>query len=671
METRIISQITNAYNDIKAIADGYQTKISHDLWLVDGLQKDSIQNSWDARIDKKSANNWECGFYIKKINDKKILCIVDKGTTGLNGTRFKTQEEVANILNGSKNNEELAYFLNSNWSAKIGSEGGNRGRGKTLFLISSQESKIFFDSLRSSDGTYIFGELFLDKDKQIKYRLFYDDLGKQSFEKFADGHISNLDQTGTRIFVVSPDLIIEKAIRDGSMSSLIKNTWWEILKKNEAKIFIDDGKEKKYILLPSEYEERVGSPIKNKELLNEVIKEGTPYKIKRLVMRHVPENTVIDSIKGIAIQRGGMTIERLLANELIFEEGLNNVYGWVEMAETLEREIKIKCEGPEHFDFVWNLNPARYLKDYLKLKLREFAKEFKIIQSEEVQKNKIQRIAEKEVLTKVAPFFKKIGLSGKLKGKGSKTAHRRREDEPLRLSISTIKFPNDNRRVNYGEKIEGAVVVPINNFSENISVLIRIAIIPDEGDMDLMMEKKLILNPGTGPEVGPGVIEISEDKYGKIGYTIKASMISLEEKDWLLPDGTKVEKGTILYNRINQKFYVESDPPQSGPFHLQGEKNDKKDYLFRWEPEEDCGYIIYYNESHPRIKPILYDVEKLINYLSEQISLVALQIKLEELIANNEKDDKDFGIIIKSKDIGGILPIVFKKYSEFLWDLFK
>ena len=46
-------QLRNDLRDIEAIADGYKTKIGHDLWLSDGLQKDAVQNSWDARIDKK------------------------------------------------------------------------------------------------------------------------------------------------------------------------------------------------------------------------------------------------------------------------------------------------------------------------------------------------------------------------------------------------------------------------------------------------------------------------------------------------------------------------------------------------------------------------------------------------------------------------------------------
>ena len=149
-------------------------------------------------------------------------------------------------------------------------------------------------------------------------------------------------------------------------------------------------------------------------------------------------------------------------------------------------------------------------------------------------------------------------------------------------------------------------------------------------------------------------------------------MISLEKKNWKLSDGTEIVKGTILYERINQKFYVEVDPPESGPFRFQPEKKDKKDKLFRWESEGDDGYVIFYNELHPRIKILLDDVEKLGDYLTEQGALIALQVTLEELMAEgDEKDiiDIDLKSLVKSKDISNVWPVFLRKYSEFIWGL--
>ena len=90
--------------------------------------------------------------------------------------------------------------------------------------------------------------------------------------------------------------------------------------------------------------------------------------------------------------------------------------------------------------------------------------------------------------------------------------------------------------------------------------------------------------------------------------------------------------------------------------------------MFEWEQEGD-GYIIYYNELHPRIKPLLNDGEGLRDYFAEQGSLLALQIKLEELIADDDKEDKDFTKLVKGKDASAVYKLFLNRHSEFLWSL--
>jgi len=332
MERTIFTQIVNREKAIQAVADGYKTKINHEMWLADGLQKDAVQNCWDARSDKKHGKNWECGFQLMKLENKNILCISDQGTTGLNGTKFYTHAELTKILervsNENQSGEDLACFLNSDWSGKSSEEGGNRGRGKTLFLVASDSKKVFFESLRSTDEEYVFGELYLDNaDKQVKFSLHYGSDGKAMFKSELGDKIDPVNYHGTRIFILDPDKTVVQAIKEGEMLSFVSNSRWETIKKYDAKIFVDDGKEKKYATLPYWYENNLKG-VEEKEFPPEVIKEGTSYKIKRLVLRYAPNLNVPDSIRGVAIQRGGMTIERIPAEELVKEQGMTDIYGW-------------------------------------------------------------------------------------------------------------------------------------------------------------------------------------------------------------------------------------------------------------------------------------------------------------------------------------------------------
>jgi len=666
IETKTFRQIRNDEKDIQAIADNYKNKLLHDLWLADGLQKDAIQNCWDARIDKKHGKGWECNLSIINTGSKRFLCITDSGTHGLNGTRFSNEEELSTILLSNKRDEDLACFLNSNWSSKSSEEGGSRGRGKTIFLAASKDKKVFFDSMRLTNKTYVFGEIYLDSDKQVKFKLHYEEAGKKRFGEITNNKIQPLHQLGTRVLILNPDLSIEKAIESGEILSFISNSRWEIIKKCGAKIYVDVRGEVKQAITPSWYEDTLDN-IPAKEFPTEVIKQGTDYRVKRLVLRYGADLNLPEYSKGIAIQRGGMTIQRLSASELVHEEGMNDIYGWVELDRKLEEDIKLRCEGPEHLDFSWNTNPAKYLKDYLRLRVREFAKELKLIESEIAKRNKIQKEAEENALKSLSPLFKKLGLFGKKTGKRTKKKFTRKDNEPLRLSIADIKFPRDSRRVNYDESIENTYVIPINEFDQSFLVLVRLFIVSNEGKMTMLEEKEFNLLPGSGPNIGPQQIKITRN-FNKDGYSLRARMISLEDTNKTLSDGTKIEKGTILYDRINKKFFVDMDPPESGPFHFQPKDKDDKEYLLFWEEEEDEGYIIFYNTLHPRIKPLLLEGEKLSEYLTEQGALIAFQIKLEEELGEEDNENAEFGKLIKAKDVTQVIPTIMRKHSEFLWD---
>ncbi len=673
-ETRVFRQVRNDEKDIEAICDSYESKIGHERWIAEAIQKDAIQNSWDAREHKKTGKGWECGFEIKSIVNRKYLCILDKGTHGLSGTTFSDEKELSAILTSGKRKEDLAYFLSSNWSGKSSEEGGSRGRGKTLFLAASRDGRIYFDSLRLSDNLYLFGEYYLDKDKQIKFKLCYQDAAKEELARITDGKMFPLRDAGTRILILNPKPAVEEAIKDGSMLAMINNSRWEIIKKYQAKIYVNNGFEMKYATLPSWYLDNFDEAVcheykpRDKDKYGGgLIKKGKSYRIKKLVLRYKLNNNLPESIRGLAIQRGGMTIQRLLPDGWIHEEGMNNIYGWVEMDRELENEMNELCEGPEHLDFSWHKRPAKYLSDYLKSKIRDFAKELKLIESEKAKKNKIQKAAEEKALKSLTSLFKKLKLFGKNLGKRKRGTSSRQKNEPLRLSISDIKFPRENRRVNYGEKIENVYVYPINEFEDSIMVLVRLYIVSDKGRTILFDEKEFNLQPGKGPKIGFETVKISQE-LEKGGYVIKAKMRSLEDSTITFPDGTNIEKGTKLYDRIHQKFYVEVAPPEHGPLHFEPKGRDDKGYIIDWEPEGDSGYIIYYNEVHPRIKILVNDESKLAEYLTEQGALVALQIKLEEVVAEGESDDEDLEKLLKSKELGQVIPTILKRYSEFLWD---
>ena len=72
-------------NEIHEILDGYYDKGAS---LSHAVQKDAIQNGWDARLVKKGKNqgkNWKFTFELIENQGLNLLVMTDEGTSGLTG----------------------------------------------------------------------------------------------------------------------------------------------------------------------------------------------------------------------------------------------------------------------------------------------------------------------------------------------------------------------------------------------------------------------------------------------------------------------------------------------------------------------------------------------------------------------------------------------------------
>ena len=571
----IFNQVTNHENDLNAIKRGYQSSFSHYFWLADALQKDAIQNSWDARVDKKSGQGWSCNFALIK-SEVNTLVITDEGSTGLIGNKFSDTKEMIGLLN-SKDPENLSRFLNSNWSGKGSDSGGKWGRGKNIFLISSTNREFYFDSIRSSDDEYMFGRVYLDQEeKRIKYGFCWgDEAKKQLHQLFPE--INNLKKYGTRIIIPSVEKDLLQAFVDNKLPEYISNTRWEIIKKFDAQIFVENGSDIQKTQVPSWYNEKLELDKNNlKKINSEIIKPESDLRTKKIVLKYEPSGDIPENIRGIAIQRGGMTIERIPTSTLLNIEKSDNIYGWVEMDKNLENDM-YDLENVEHTKFTWQSSSARYLREYLKRKLREFAQEQKLIDDEHKKTNEAQKNAEEKTLKNLAPLFKKLELGKKAQGAGSTSVnshkfHRREPNLPLRISATDFTLPgSDSLRISYGEEIKSAYVVPINEIDRNIDVNIRVYIVSEDGTFNWTIEEKtLTLEPGFGQKIGSDLFKIvSNFKKGK--YFFRAKLLCLEDTNINLPDNSVLEKG-YEYDRVNIAFYVEAGSPSRprGPFKKPG-----------------------------------------------------------------------------------------------------
>jgi len=667
-------QLTNEKRNLEAIADGYQgkiskTKINSQYWLASALQKDAIQNSWDARKNKKSGRGWSIEFKIREFNNKKFLIIEDVGTTGLTGTIWKTEDELKDILQSEKEEENLAYFMSSNYSVKGPESGGKRGRGKSLFLIASEDLRFDFDSLRT-DNKYVAGSIFIGEDKGAHIELEPDHAKKYIKIKMSR-KLHPLKKPGTRIFIESPRSDLIEAIKKGLMLRFIERTWWEIIKKKSAYIKVDDGKKERKAKLLSWYDDKKlqeNKTLKNKQFPNLSLRHKG-YNIKRIMLVYDPEGEIPEGIQGISIQRKGMAVERRETNRIVHEEGMNKVYGWVEMDKKLEAAM-YDLEDVEHLSFDWVRNPAKKLLDIVKIKTREFAKEVKIIENKLSKRRTVHRAIEEDIAKKINKYLNNLGFSREAIGGLKRKKHHRSLASPLRVSLSNFDT-GGSKRVNFGETIQ-AQSTAINELNVSLPLLHRTWIVNNKGEMvaGMIREGEIHLEPKSHLEQGWPELLIEEKKFPKGDYSFRSKIIVLKDTDLEIERLGKVEKGLEFQRSIS--FSVEKEPDSKGLLSFEAIEDEKFTRYITARPEED-SLVIEYNTKHPYIEKLM-PVEKekeFRSFLMEIGIIVAFnQVLAEDISQEKSKLFPEISKQLKTKerniDPSSILPVIMKKVGEFM-----
>jgi hypothetical protein len=295
-------RLVNLSHTDENIADQYPN-------LCEGLQKDAGQNSWDVKKTKKG-KDWSLIFRYNQQSNS--LAIEDYGTLGMNDKRWKEYQSLWDTTKG----EESAL--------------GARGQGKFLFHYFAKNKIVLSESI-DEEGNYRFSygtnEEYDDENGKLEDFL--------SSEK-------PLAHQGTRIWIMDIRQDLKDELLDyKKFMNYIVGTWWEIIRNWQATFVVNfDGVDRQVELpqLPKLQKDKVFNNVKISNL----------GKIKELRLGYFKEE-VPEPCRGIAVQRGGMTVLRLPAAG---EETIKNrIYGYCTFDEDLEKELK-KVEFPNHFGFM-------------------------------------------------------------------------------------------------------------------------------------------------------------------------------------------------------------------------------------------------------------------------------------------------------------------------------
>jgi len=453
------------------IADQYPI-----LHLSEGLQKDAGQNSWDAKATGKG-KDWKLVFrYIPQLNS---LTIEDFGTLGMNAKRWK---EYQSLWDTTKAEEPTL---------------GARGQGKFLFHYFAKNKLVLTESI--------------DEEKNYRFSFGtneeYDDETKK-LEDFIPNE-KPLDHQGTRIWIMDlkPDLK-DELLDYKAFMNYIAATWWEIIRNRNATFIVDfDGIDHKVVLpeLPVAEKEKV---FPNEKIID-------LGKVKKFVLRYC-KNEVPELYRGVAVQRGGMTILRLPVSA---EETIKNkIYGYCTFDEDLESELK-KVELPNHFGFspkrAWN-----HTREYIRKKSDEFVQEISPVRRREITlpQDLIERAVRivNDLVRQYAPELAgeviRPGGNGKKEGDGKKP----REVHKIRIDT----FWGSARKLEYDESLITNCEL-VNDTDNPAKLQLKIEIRHEEGDLKFNPRYTIVLDSNKRERIDIPLVDFQEgiDKPGEYKAT--------------------------------------------------------------------------------------------------------------------------------------------------------
>ena len=627
----------NWHNLVAQIVDGYR---SQGKGIAHGVQKDAVQNSWDARTDAKG-RGWRMRFELLSNSEKTIFAFTDEGTCGLTG-KILRREEMEEYLPEQERwgrFESLAFTKTTQGDIV---PLGSRGRGKFIFVGASTNYSIFYDTLRL-DGTYRLGTRTV-KTTSSPIKAWNNSQAKQELASLSAGLLKPLTKPGTRIVIENPIKEVVDSVKSGAFSRFISETWWEVIEKYDAEIIVSvDGKET-HVTAPKEFNLVEEDSQKVKVWVQQNVKFSSgeaDYLVKRL---HIvsKKDGVPEDLRGVSMQRGGMKVcsiePRYMPQDLT-----DSVYGYVTLDRATELQL-LRDESPEHYGFDFRIGLPKTIRKYVEEEIEKFA-HAKLgwrTDSRAIRREK-QRKAERLALFEINRIAKVLGYGHGLGPGKQQRKSAKRPWNKIRLQLADMQFPREgDLRVNYGESVRNISVRVANDTRQSIAVRLKLFFRQGDKLMRTFVDGDVSISERSISKLfGPFDVKLERGEYPTIGkITLVARIISL------MP----LNKGETL-DEEKRSFYLEEDPPPRGIFEdciateWDTEDPDVGRLMGDDEPGERGGVIVHYNTLHPAYAAVEEHETDAAAYLFRLMAFVLCKLDLQadksKLYREDEKKETE------------------------------
>lgn len=606
----------------ETIADTYPKGRAH------GVQKDAIQNGWDVVVGDKPLI---FTFELCENEQGRFLAMTDSNTTGLTGRVITRPEEYLNEL---PEEERWARFESFAFTKQDPDAIGARGQGKFVFLAASKQYTMLYETLRN-DKVYRLG---ITKATHIDCPM------KHWEGAEAERILQNLTQfkplreVGTRIIIVDPIDTVVEGIRTGAFMAAIEETWFRLIGKQKAQIYLIAHGQKAQAQLPFPFPipDDDTDDVKVWPRENDAITiGGVRYRIKRLQIGRRTDCRVPEDLRGVAVIHKGMKICSL---PMLWVEPTisDSVFGYVEFDRGLDMELrKTFNQAPNHYDLHWRFTIPRGIKGYVEDHLQKFGQaKLGIGIDWRRRREQLRTTAEQWALRQLSTLTPDFGLMAGRRGT-------RRPPPPppppppakeIGLTFHDITFPDPRRTplVRWDERIAGFSIEAFNN--KQVAYTCRIGVHVFQGTRQvvrLLSKRGVVLNPGQPITFGPLEIQFLRQMFPSPDvYTLRAVLIN--------------EANGERLDELNRYIYVEKDPPFRAPFDVQMASGFPvpRDKCQWWMvPTSDDRATLYYNSVHPAYRYHESNEGTLRLYLFEIFLEGALQLVLDRPVEENAEPD--------------------------------
>jgi hypothetical protein len=617
---------------IETILDQYYLNVDD---LSHAVQKDAIQNSWDAKV----SDQWKMAFTLAEDSNKREMFIMeDHGTTGLTGKKLPEEKYDEDL----PEDEKWGRFQGLAFKREKKEALGARGQGKFVFVGASKTRTIIYDTLRKDKiyrlGVRKLGDLWEFEGKEAVKWL----------KKYSPG-LEPLSEIGTRVIIDKPEEWLKIALKTGVFVRYIQTTWWPLLMDYNADISVKVYAKETKVDFPKDLQ----FPSSDSTEFKTWIKEWGPLKgktrkglfVKKLCVIW-SKDTVEQDIAGIAVLRSGMVVERIPISDLFVAPDLTlskHVYGYVEGDGGVQYKLKT-CEDPTHYEFTkkggWgHKNIYGAIKDYVSGQVQLFAAEKLGLKSGKAATGDYATLREFNLL------LKSLGIQLEEISPPPPPPPPPPKPRPVKdldLVFPAPDFQNPMRRVDYGEEIPNIQAKIVNKTKASAKVQLRVYTEQEKIEREIIWEKHIFVPAHGVAYEGPQRLTINKVTYSAGECYLKAVLVCLSHPDY--------EKGEELDEEAH-KFWVAEDPPLGkGAYRdvqyptsgvtetIDGEVIEVDGKVMPHTAGE--GNVLLINPNYPLFK------ERVFNTKDEQAKkdyLVEMMIKKlpHILIANNVKPFKD------------------------------